>query len=249
MTYIFDLDGTICFDGKCISQSITRSLHLLLDKGHRVIFASARSIRDMLPVLPESFHNLELIGANGVLISQNGNVRQIAQFTPQQKLHLSSLMAHYQVQGLIDGTWHYHFWQNRIHPLFSLIDALNLAQHKNLEDLGSWTKALILSANDMEALRQELQQHNFNVYCHQNENALDISPDKTNKFMALQHLENPVATQSYTAFGNDHNDLMLLKHAQTSYQIGEHTILDNITHQQLKNQNAVEETLAILSEY
>ncbi len=249
MTYVFDLDGTICFNGRSLSHSVTQSLHALLNKGHRIIFASARSVRDMLPVLPEAFHHLELIGANGVLISQNKKVKSIAQFRPEQKQNLLSLMAHYQVQGLIDGVWHYHFWQDKHHPLFDFVDVNRLARHKDLNDLGSWTKALILSANNLDALQQELQQHNFNVYFHQTEGALDISPDQTNKFLALQNLDNPVSAQNYTAFGNDNNDLMLLKHAHTRYQVGEHPVLDGISHHKLADQNMIEETLYRLSKH
>lgn len=226
MNYVFDLDGTLCFDGKTISRPIVNSLHTLLNKGHRVIFASARSIRDMLPVLPSEFHNLELIGANGVLVSKNKKVAQTAKFTQDQITFVSNLMIEHQVYGLIDDTWHYHFWQDKMHPFFDLIDDLNISEHKSLNSLGSWTKVLILSANNFNELKASLQTQQFNVYHHQNEQALDVCPNHTNKFFALQHLANPIKSNNYIAFGNDNNDQLLLENAYSAYHVGGHILPD-----------------------
>lgn len=51
MNFVFDLDGTICFKGQPISEKILNSLEKLQMDRHDVIFASARPIRDMLPVI------------------------------------------------------------------------------------------------------------------------------------------------------------------------------------------------------
>ena len=69
MNFIFDIDGTICFDGNHIDQSIKNRLMQLNDENHKVIFASARPIRDLLPVIPE-FADYNLIGGNGSIISK-----------------------------------------------------------------------------------------------------------------------------------------------------------------------------------
>lgn len=53
MKFVFDLDGTICFKGKPLSVGIINALEACRQSGHEVIFASARPIRDLLPVLPE----------------------------------------------------------------------------------------------------------------------------------------------------------------------------------------------------
>ena len=52
MIFVFDLDGTICFKGKPLSQEICAALDECIQIGHEVVFASARPIRDLLPVLP-----------------------------------------------------------------------------------------------------------------------------------------------------------------------------------------------------
>ena len=57
MKFVFDLDGTLCFDCKMISDPITQAIQRLEEKGHQIYFASARPIRDMFPVLPEILQN------------------------------------------------------------------------------------------------------------------------------------------------------------------------------------------------
>ncbi|WP_249630629.1 HAD hydrolase family protein [Streptococcus uberis] len=66
---VFDLDGTIVFDGKAIEASLLELLRQLQEKYH-LIFASARPIRDMLPLLGD-FEKSDLIGANGSMYRQN----------------------------------------------------------------------------------------------------------------------------------------------------------------------------------
>lgn len=42
MNFVFDLDGTLCFNGKSIDKEIIDALQELKFAGHQVIFASAR---------------------------------------------------------------------------------------------------------------------------------------------------------------------------------------------------------------
>ncbi|HEI6365700.1 TPA: HAD hydrolase family protein [Staphylococcus aureus] len=74
MRFVFDIDGTLCFDGRLIDQTIIDTLLQLQHDGHELIFASARPIRDLLPVLPSVFHQHTLIGANGAMISQQSKI-------------------------------------------------------------------------------------------------------------------------------------------------------------------------------
>ncbi|KZT91292.1 putative hydrolase [Lactiplantibacillus plantarum] len=53
MNFVFDIDGTLSFDGRTIASPITRALTYLIREHHKVVFASARPIRDLLPIIPE----------------------------------------------------------------------------------------------------------------------------------------------------------------------------------------------------
>lgn len=41
MRFVFDIDGTLCFDGRLIDQTIIDTLLQLQHDGHELIFASA----------------------------------------------------------------------------------------------------------------------------------------------------------------------------------------------------------------
>ena len=49
MNFVFDIDGTTSFNGMVIEPAIEREIYALLRAGHRVVFASARPVRDILP--------------------------------------------------------------------------------------------------------------------------------------------------------------------------------------------------------
>lgn len=74
MNFVFDIDGTLCFNGKTIDQPIIDVLTALSEAGHDIIFASARPIRDLLPVIPPQFANGKLVGGNGCYTSENSVV-------------------------------------------------------------------------------------------------------------------------------------------------------------------------------
>ncbi len=61
MKFIFDIDGTICFKGNAVTKGIIHALDVCQSKGHEVIFASARPIRDLLPVLPNHMHHYSMM--------------------------------------------------------------------------------------------------------------------------------------------------------------------------------------------
>lgn len=73
MYYVFDVDGTICFNGISIDPSILESLKKLKET-HQLVFASARPIRDLLPIVSE-FKDCLLIGGNGSIVSENEKIR------------------------------------------------------------------------------------------------------------------------------------------------------------------------------
>jgi HAD superfamily hydrolase (TIGR01484 family) len=72
---IFDIDGTITENGQPISQEIESLIEIILSKGINVILATARPLRDTLPLLPKKQHELPIIGCNGAMISRYSKVQ------------------------------------------------------------------------------------------------------------------------------------------------------------------------------
>lgn len=135
LKFVFDLDGTICFKGQPISITILQALAELNDEGVEVIFASARSIRDMLPVIDEAFHHYTMIGGNGSLISKNGKVIKSDSFSSNELNEIKRLIEQYNATYLIDGEWDYAYTGPIDHPILLNLDPAKLAKKVNLESL------------------------------------------------------------------------------------------------------------------
>ncbi|MFC4408848.1 HAD-IIB family hydrolase [Chungangia koreensis] len=220
MKFVFDLDGTVCFKGKPISNKILQALSELKDTGIEVIFASARPIRDMLPVIDDSFHHYTMIGGNGSLISKEGKVIKSNSFSISEMDEIKKLMNQYNATYLIDGEWDYAYTGPDEHPIRQNLDPGKLAKMVNLASLDPVVKVLILTSDIMEELAERLSNVNVFVNIHSNENVLDISPNGINKWSALKTLG--IEEHTYIAFGNDANDISMFQNALHTVMIGYH---------------------------
>ncbi|WP_239619223.1 HAD-IIB family hydrolase [Cohnella mopanensis] len=220
MKFVFDLDGTICFKGKPITEKILGVLDLLERNGHSVIFASARPIRDIFPILDNRFHAHTMIGGNGSLISQKGQLILSTPFSDHQINAIKQLMLEYETTYLIDGEWDYSYTGAPDHPILNNVDRAKLAKIIPVEAHSSIVKVLILSASNMSQFAEKVSALNVVVHNHKNEDILDISPADVHKWGGLMKLN--VEKGSYIAFGNDANDLSMFMNAKHSVMIGHH---------------------------
>ncbi|MFJ8263143.1 HAD-IIB family hydrolase [Rummeliibacillus sp. NPDC094406] len=241
MQFIFDLDGTICFGGKPVAESILYSLENLTEKGHEVIFASARPIRDMLPVLHKRFHGYKMIGGNGSLMCKNGNVKQNAEFDVITLEHIKRLMAEYHATYLIDSEWDYSYTGSADHPILKKLDIKKLAVNRPLEKLEHVVKIAILTSYNMVGLRKKLEKLDVIIHTHHQEGMLDISPCGIHKWSALQKLG--VRKGKYIAFGNDANDVTMFENAQHSVMIGQHPLLAHYADESIEDDTLIEENI------
>ncbi|MEO3944264.1 HAD family hydrolase [Gorillibacterium sp. CAU 1737] len=242
MRFVFDLDGTIVFQGRPIAAIIQEALDDLLAQGHEVIFASARPIRDMLPVIPERYHSLPMIGGNGSFVMQNRTNRFVATFPDEQLKAILLLMEQYQCTYLIDGEWDYAFTGVPDHPIRNNVDPLRLAKQVPIEALGTMVKILILSSLDMEALYEQLTPFDIVIHRHGKENVLDISPTGIHKWSSPQKLG--VMPKGFVAFGNDANDIAMFQHAIHSVRIGGHEDLALHSTETVELSGEVEQVIA-----
>lgn len=224
MKFVFDLDGTICFKGKPISDRLVESIEKLIEAGHEVIFATARPIRDMLPVIDKKFRDLCLIGGNGSLASINGENAQAKSFTDAQIQTVIKLIQEYQATYLIDSEWDYAYTGAIDHPILNNVDPLKLAKRVPFESLKRIVKILILSSNNMERMFGELVSLDCVVHRHLNEDVLDVSPKNIHKWSALQKVG--LKEKEFVVFGNDANDISMFKEALHSVRIGNHLELE-----------------------
>lgn len=216
MNFVFDLDGTLCFDGKSIDREVIEALHELKLAGHQVIFASARPIRDLVPIIPKSFHEGLLVGGNGTFTYDHGEI-QMNYFEPQLLDKLIGLIYQYQLKYLADGQWDYAYTGDITHPIYRNIYKNN-SKNIPLEQLLPVCKLVLFQVNE-EVLR-ELQSIPVTVTHYKTEDAIDIGPLGINKVKGLHKLN----IQQFVAFGNDSNDQCLFEHALHSVCVGNNDV-------------------------
>ncbi|GEB06140.1 hypothetical protein LBR03_10270 [Levilactobacillus brevis] len=98
---VFDVDGTLSFNGQVIGAPIVAAIQRLQARGKRVIFASARLIRDLLPIIP-AFTDQLLIGANGALVANQGQVQIMAPLSSSHLQQLTAMIDRYQLDYVVD---------------------------------------------------------------------------------------------------------------------------------------------------
>ncbi|EJS46248.1 cof-like hydrolase [Bacillus cereus BAG1X1-3] len=241
MKFVFDLDGTICFKGQPISERLLVTLEKLVAQGHEVIFASARPIRDLLPVLHERFHEYPMIGGNGSMIAIKGKIISTISFDEETLANIVQLIKNYNASYLIDGDWDYAYTGSATHPILNNLDPEGRAKNVKLDKLQSIVKILLLTLDNMEVVEEQLSNMNIVVHSHGNEGILDISPNGIDKWSGLQQLG--VEEEEYIAFGNDANDITMFQHALYSVMIGESLELAPFSSEQLVLSDDVENIL------
>lgn len=220
MIVIVDLDGTICFDGVKISDELIKALKNLENR-HQIIFSSARPIRDMLPLLSDFPRNF-LIGGNGSIVRNHGKIQVIKAFSNEQIEGLKMLINQQNLDYLMDSDWNYAL-RNRNDEQANInnkIDAANLAENVDLSNLTSIIKCNLLNLTDYSLL-QKLQDLDFEIVKHEGTKSLDLTVKNVNKYTTFRQF---FPSEKYIAFGNDENDIELLKHAKKSIVVGKISI-------------------------
>ncbi|MBO1197784.1 Cof-type HAD-IIB family hydrolase [Staphylococcus simiae] len=253
MKFVFDIDGTLCFNGQCIDAPIITSLKQLQQHGHELIFASARPIRDLLPVLPAEFHNHTLIGANGAMYSQQQHIQVIRPISNQIYQHIIDIITKYNLDYIIDDDWNYAAHIDADNAIYERLDPHKLAHCISMSQISAPIKVILLNIEPtaITAIQKELTpyQNHLEIINHSNEFNIDITAKDINKYTALQYIYG--RDVEYIAFGNDHNDIVMLQHASQGFIVDStphetSMIIDMSTIQHLNN-NSKELANKILS--
>lgn len=221
---VFDIDGTICWDGRAIPQDILEELRLLR-KIRQIIFASARPIRDLLPVLPRHFWDCSLVGGNGAWV-QVGSERHCQAFEESQRAIVDDWIVQRGLDYLVDGAWNYDYVGDPCHRIHRQIDAGHLAAQVPRETLEFYAKAVLFTTD--QKVCESLRGAGLMVKRHEGEGLIDIAPAGISKYSTLHGFV--VREGGYVAFGNDVNDEDLLAHAVESFGVGDHPAVASADH-------------------
>ncbi|TLQ50674.1 HAD-IIB family hydrolase [Lacticaseibacillus casei] len=218
MKFIFDVDGTLSFDGQKIDQRILMLLERLKERRHEVVFASARPIRDLIPIVGP-FANDSLIGGNGSIVSQHGKITFCRTIDNDDYQYVKTLIAKEKLDYIVDGSWDYAACLSSGSPIFKQLDPGHLAHRRPLKDILQPIKIILLNLTDQQMVQlfDSLQtETSLSIVASLGEHNLDLTTRDVNKYTTAQSL----FPGDYVAFGNDSNDQALLLHAKISVWIG-----------------------------
>lgn len=213
MTVVFDLDGTTIFKGNKMTREVADAIRTL-NKHQRVVFASARPIRDMLPVLPTDFHQFDLIGGNGAFIRTN-NVISTTSFSDEEKELIFKLIEEHHLDYMVDSDWDYAYKGDKSHPFYLGIDPLKVARNQDINQLKTVVKSVLFTTD--EQIINQLKEAGIIVHLHTSEKLIDISPNNISKWSGFSKIKDD---KPFIMFGNDMNDLSMFERASHSYVVG-----------------------------
>lgn len=222
MKFVFDLDGTLCFDGMTMSKDLQKVLLTAPKYGHEIIFATARSYRDCLSILEGELRKLTVVGLNGGEVFQDEHL--VSQYTiPSPALRtIVSYCDTYNLPYFIDDTFNYAIQNPEQIPFLSNVDPLNKARILPVHELNEPIK-VVIPLVEHEDIREDLIFNLNKLECldlsyHDIERCLYINPKGVSKASTvLNHFG-----KDFVAFGNDQNDISLFKNAIYGVQIGDY---------------------------
>lgn len=211
---VTDFDGTLCFDGRTVQPDIVRALERIQEHG-RLIIATARPIRDIVPVLPPGLREVDLIGGNGAYTRIAGVVSAVP-FPEHVRERLAALVAGHAPGALVDSAWDYHYSGDGTDSVIGKVDRTGSARNLPVEQLTELAKVLFFEPTD--DLIAAVDQLPVVSYLHASERVLDVAPGASSKFLALEKFG--IGTNEYVGAGNDANDVQLLERAAHSIRVG-----------------------------
>ncbi|GAB3565222.1 HAD-IIB family hydrolase [Amycolatopsis endophytica] len=213
--FVFDVDGTTCFDGNHLPRDIVEAI-LRCRSRHPVVFASARPIRDLVPVLPGELSDAPLVGGNGAFTRANGHI-EVTKFSDDVRGAIDGIIDRYELEYLIDSSWDYSYHVKRDREILGRVDQAGLAKRVARESLAEYVKVVLFGLGDVAMT--ELTHLGVTINVHRSEDLVDLAPGLVDKAMGLSALGIPAG--GYVAFGNDQNDLRMFEDAAYAVCVGD----------------------------
>lgn len=227
-TFVFDLDGTICFNGRRISPPILSELEEIPEQC-RVVIASARHPANIRDVVPRALYSRwDIIGANGAITLSSGATVHSVEL---DRTHAQAAI------GALDKT--------ECAYLAYGVDFVIPSDHPHelnrvvRDDLGNPLRLGLPADLDrvikILALPEPANSHGIDL-CRElpglavqphSDGTFDVICPGVSKVTGLHALGEPLPV--FAAFGNDANDIPLLSAARHSVGIGGHPEVANVS--------------------
>lgn len=243
MKFVFDIDGTLCFDGLTIADELKHCLLDAQNQGHEVIFATARSYRDVISLLGEQLSQNLVIALNGGVVYQNGKLLNEQHISKKVINDLLTWSQRYNLPYFIDDNFNYSTYIPEKIPFIKTVDVLGKGKRLELSELQEVIK-VVLYMGDHEELVADLCDDltalgEIAISYNENEKCLYILPADINKAASvMDHVG-----ADFVVFGNDKNDKELFKAALYAVQIGNYKPLRKYADEQILIQEGTEELI------
>lgn len=144
--YVFDIDGTISQNGLPVSENIISSIEMLSEKNN-IIFASARPVRDMLPLIKDTLHQKAIfIGCNGGMAFRQNKMLYCRKFAQNYVEKTLNTLKKLNIPYVLDGEWLFSF-SAQSHPFHQYIRHLSSNECEEKELLISGVTKILVLAN------------------------------------------------------------------------------------------------------
>ncbi|WP_349774892.1 HAD family hydrolase [Pseudoalteromonas obscura] len=221
MNVVFDLDGTLIFKGQPMQDAVAKALRAIEQQGATIHFATARPLRDTLPVLPKHFWHHQIIGCNGAMISKNKVVYDTLNFNKREVIEVLNWLDQKEIPYLYDGIEEYAI-SDTPHHFHLEVKKLGRNPYCNQSlRLEPIVKLLVLEENRHLEVKAYLNTalSDYDFYHHNGCNSFDVVPKYSNKLNAL--LRAGLDMKNTLCMGNDQNDIAMLEAAQSAYVVGD----------------------------
>lgn len=223
--FVFDIDGTLAFDGE-INNSIIVALNKIKNsKHHSLIFATSRAPRGVIKVLGEELiQDSKVICCNGTIIyHENKTLECLSYIFPGFVLEIVEYFETNGIQFYLE--YGNEFLHSEIFSFYSDMNDYNKSSVFNRNQKG-WSEGVIKIScrsddikNDISGLQgKDFNSLSFNF--HGSETA-EITCAENNKYTALNKILNSESPPfNIIAFGNDSNDFEMIAKAEQGYIVG-----------------------------
>jgi Cof subfamily protein (haloacid dehalogenase superfamily) len=221
--FVFDLDGTIIYDGKPLTPEFEKILLEIKAAGHEVIFATGRSWRDFVPVIPSWCAKEPSVVFGGGLVIKDQEIRRQHFLSEFDLADIVEFLENNHVPYLVDGRSEYYHPHNE-HWLYQ--DIIELTGQKksgtidNIISDGAY-KVLVLDEKLLDYFHEFIKRRNLVIKYHFYDKCFDVMPAQVNKYLGFCDL-GEYDSNNVFVFGNDHNDLELMQELPNSIMLGHH---------------------------
>lgn len=229
MRFVFDLDGTLSFDGKTIAPEITQALLEADSYGHQMTFVSARAYRDCLPILGEKLAQETVVSLDGSLVHYQGNLVFQRCIDDKGFKEILSWCQQYNLPYFIEADFNYCSHLMEKIPFDRQVDPQHLGHQISLEELTNPSKIIVEMSNhedlvlDMLADLKQLGQ--VDIAYDSLEKYFLIRPTDTDRASSLEEVHG----NDFVVFGDSRNDKAMFKASLYCIQVGDYQPLQEFS--------------------